>query len=66
MKPKTINEAKEFLKNNPEYHSAIVDHYKFVIDGFLREIAYGKESKDDQKMMIQVATIRAFILDVLE
>lgn len=66
MKDKTLGEAKSFLKSNPEYHSAILNHYNGVVDNFLREIAYGGESKDDQKMTIQMATIKAFILDVLE
>lgn len=66
MEPKTLQQAKDFLKNNPEYHLAIVSHYQGVIDNFLREIAYGGEGKDDIKMTVQMATIRAFILDVLE
>ena len=66
MDPKTLQDVKEFLKNNPEYHEALLNHYKGVIDNFLREIAFGGDSKDDEKMTVQMATIRAFILDALE
>ena len=66
METKTLEEAKEFLKNNPEYHEALLSHYRGVVDNFLREIAYGGQGNDDWKMTVQMATIRAFILDVLE